>query len=360
MTAPGSVSRPLSVGLVGYGLAGRIFHRQLVASEPGMRVTAVVTANENRRQQAVNDLPEARLYDRYDDLLLDESVDLVVLGTPHDLHETQAIAACEAKKHVVVDKIMALGAASADRMIAAARRHDVVLSVFHNRRWDSDFLTVKQAIASGRLGEVYSVESSVARFGSPPAPDRPRPWRAQAAHGGGPFRDWGAHLMDQAVQLFGPRPELVFADFQYRWPGVDVETAAVCWMRFPNGVRYRVEVGAISHTPRPRWYIRGSRAALTIWGLDPQEDALKRGQVVAGAPAAAMPADAVRLEGPAAAEGPLPIVPGDYAAYYRNVAAAVRGDEPLIVHPEGVRDVLAATDAAIRSAAEGMAVRVGA
>ncbi|HEX6971790.1 MAG TPA: Gfo/Idh/MocA family oxidoreductase, partial [Limnochordia bacterium] len=178
------------------------------------------------------------------------------------------------------------------------------------------------------------------------------------AHGGGPFRDWGAHLMDQAVQLFGPHPELIFADFQYRWPQVDVETAAVCWMRFQSGVRYRVEVGGISHTPRPRWYVRGSRGTLTIWGLDPQEAALHRGEVIGGR--GAMPAEAVRLEGPAAEEGPLPIVPGDYTRFYPNVLAAVRGEAPLLVPPEEVRDVLAVMDAAIRSAAEGVTVRLGA
>ena len=334
----------IGVGLVGYGLAGRVFHGMLVRNTPGLSVKAIVTRHPERRRAAEADFPGAAVYDDYARLLEDDSVSLVVLGTPHDTHVAMAVQAAERGRHVVVDKVMALSAAEADRMIEAAERHRVLLSVFHNRRWDSDFLTIKRALDQGWIGKPYVVESSVVGFRRPP--EGQLPWRMQKKHGGGPFRDWGAHLVDQAVQLFGADPVAVRADFQYRWPGIDVETAATCDLLFANGVRYRVEVGHISMIKRPRWYVRGSRGSLVIWGLDPQEAALKEGRVIGGTEEAKMPASACEL----ASEVPgakLEIVPGDYTVFYRGVAEAIRTGGPPPVDPCGVRDALRVMDRAI-------------
>jgi len=368
--------REIGVGLVGYGLAGRVFHGMLVKATPGLDVRAIVTQDPARRERAREDFPSARVYSTFGELLDDPGVDLVVIGTPHDTHRELAVAAARRKKHVVVDKIMALSVAEADEMIHAAKESGVLLSVFQNRRWDSDFLTVKEVIQRGWIGEPYVVESSVVRFGFPPDPSKPLPWRMKARSGGGPFRDWGAHLVDQALQLFGTEVESVYADFQYRWPGVEVETAATAWIRFKNGVRYRIEVGSISMLGRPRWYVRGSKGALVIEGLDPQEAALREGRVVARTPEGAMPAGACTLrtevaepEGgwalwPGAAvsgDGSkgvnLAAVPGDYLAYYENVRDAIREGAPLAVTAESARDGLAVIEAAVRSASGGQVVR---
>lgn len=370
--------REIGVGLVGYGLAGRVFHGMLVKETPGLEVRAIVTGNPERQRQAQHDFPGARVYPTFDELLDDAAVDLVVIGTPHDTHKELAVAAARRKKHVVVDKIMALSVAQADAMIQAARENGVILSVFQNRRWDSDFLTVKEVIARGWIGEPYVVESSVVRYGSPPDPAKPLPWRMQARSGGGPFRDWGAHLVDQALQLFGNEIESVYADFQYRWPGIDVETAATAWLRFKNGVRYRIEVGSISKIGRPRWYVRGSKGALVIEGLDPQEAAMRAGRVVARSTEAAMPLNACTLR--TASDVPEEVlvdeidpgdahsgertvvicgIPGDYLAYYENVRDAILGEQPLAVTPESARNGLAVIEAAIRSAASGDVVRPG-
>lgn len=351
------MNREIGVGLVGYGLAGKVFHGMLVDKTPGLAVRAVMTRNEARQRQAREDFPDAAIYDSYEAMLNDEHVDLVVIGTPHETHKDLTIQAASKGKHVVVDKIMAPTSAEADAMIEACRRHGVLLSVFQNRRWDSDYLTVKNAIEQGWLGQVYSVESSVVRFAEAPDSTKPLPWRMHSKHAGGPFRDWGAHLMDQAVQLFGLEIEGVYADFQYRWEGIDVETAAVCHMRFSNGVRYRVEVGSISMIGRPRWYVRGSKGALTIEGLDPQEPAQKEGEVICGTEKAKMPREACRLE--SIVEGAeLQIIPGDYLEYYRNVERAIRTGEKLAVDPENVRDVLRVIEAAVESAERDEVVRL--
>ena len=339
------MAKEIGVALVGYGLAGKVFHGMLVNDAPGLVVKAIVTGNPDRRRQAATDFPGARVYDDYEEMLRDDAVELVVLGTPHETHLPLTVRAAERGRHVVVDKIMALSAAEADQMIEAAEKNGVLLSVFHNRRWDSDFLTVKRAIDQGLLGEVYTVESSVVGYRR--AMSGPLPWRAQKKHGGGPFRDWGAHLMDQAVHLFGT-PERVRGDFQYRWPGVDVETHATCDMTFANGVRYRVEVGHISKIGRPRWYVRGSLGSLVIWGLDPQESALKEGRVIGGTDEAKMPASACELASEVA-DAALEIVPGDYTVYYRGVARALQEGIAPPVDPKSVRETLSVMDQAIES-----------
>lgn len=317
----------------------------LVDEAPGLEVKAIVTKNPDRQRLAAQDFPGARVYESYEEMLQDDAVELVVLGTPHETHLPLTVQAAKRGRHVVVDKIMALSAAEADQMIEAAERHGVLLSVFHNRRWDSDFLTVKRAIDQGLIGEVYTVESSVVGYRRPP--EGQLPWRFHKKHGGGPFRDWGAHLMDQAVQLFGS-PVDVRGDFQYRWPGVDVEAHATCDMTFKNGVRYRVEVGHISKIKRPRWHVRGSLGALVIWGLDPQESALKEGRVIGGTDEAKMPADACELASEASGAA-LEIVPGDYTVYYRGIARALKEGAAPPVDPQSVRETLEVMDRAIAS-----------
>jgi scyllo-inositol 2-dehydrogenase (NADP+) len=202
----------IGVGIAGYGLAGRVFHGPLVAHTPGLEVRAAFSRTEERRAEAARRHAGIKTHATYEALLDDPAVQLVVVGTPHDTHEQMVIQAAEVGKHVVVDKIMCLSVAEGERMIAAARRNNVLLSVFHNRRWDSDYLTLKSVIEQGLIGEPYVIESAVTSPGPSPAwlqsnstaSDRPRGWRSYAEFGGGPMRDWGAHLFDQAVQLGGP------------------------------------------------------------------------------------------------------------------------------------------------------------
>jgi scyllo-inositol 2-dehydrogenase (NADP+) len=252
-------------------------------------------------------------------------------------------------------------------MIAAARGAGVLFSVFQNRRWDSDYLTVRRVLDEGLLGEPYVIESAVTSFGpSPgyrnPTSDRPRGWRTYAEFGGGPMRDWGAHLFDQAVQLAGPRPETIFADFQYRrdW---DVETAGMAYLRYPGGdgregLRFTIETGAISAVPKPRWLIRGSEGAYVQSGRDAQEAALHRGEV---GPRVMDPENAprvVRYEDGQLRDVPVEQVPGNYLAYYLNVAAALRGRAPLAVRPEDVLDSIRLLVAAVESAQSKQSVEV--
>jgi len=185
----------INFGVVGYGYSGRAFHTYLPTLADGLNLRAIAVRNPAVRQQAAADHPEARVYADLDTLLADGAIQLVILATPHDTHRDLAIQAMEAGKHVVTDKVMALNAHQAEEMIAAARRNDVMLSVFHNRRWDWDYLTVQKVVSDGLLGEPFLFHAAVAGYGAP------RGWRGDRAKSGGIMYDWGAHFMDQALQL---------------------------------------------------------------------------------------------------------------------------------------------------------------
>lgn len=338
----------IKTAIIGYGYAGRIFHAQLVQAAEGLDLHAVATRDPERRAEAAK--LDVRTCASIDELLDDEGVELVILATPHDTHADLAIRCLDAGRHVVTDKIMCLTTAEADAMIDAARRNERMLSVFHNRRWDGGFLTVRKAVEDGLLGDLLIVEASVVGFGKP-NPDR---WRSHRKHGGGTFRDWGAHLVDQAFQLIDSKVVSVYCDMLYTEPSVDIETSARCWMTFENGVRYMVETGSVSAIPRPRWYVRGTDGALMKKGLDPQEDALKRGEVNASLPQPPEHRASVCCRGREPFE--LETMPGNWPAYYQNVADHLLEGAELAVKPEEVGRAIAAIEAAAQSADTGQVV----
>jgi scyllo-inositol 2-dehydrogenase (NADP+) len=337
----------VNVGLVGYGLAGRYFHAPFIKLCPGLRLAAILTRAPERQAQARRDFPAARLYTDYEALLADPCVDLIVLAVPHDLHEPMALAAFEAGKHVVTDKIMALDAAGGERMLAAARRAKKLLTVYQNRRWDSDFLTARRTAAAGLLGEMWAVEVYLDTYRA--ASDA---WRWQRARGGGRFRDWGAHLFDQALQFAGPfrAAEVeVWADWQYRYPLVDVETEVVTHLRFPSGLRYLIHISVQQRVERVERIFVGSAGTLVLRGFDPQEAYLRRPdlRVVADTPAAKLPAENVALSSavPSASET-FTIVPGNWLAFWRNLEDVLLRGAELAVKPEEVIESLKLIDRA--------------
>ncbi|MBN1673399.1 MAG: Gfo/Idh/MocA family oxidoreductase [Kiritimatiellae bacterium] len=342
----------IRTAIIGYGYAGRVMHAQLVRAARGLDLYAVSSRDPGRRQQAESDWG-VKTYGSVADLLRDDAVDLCVMATPHDTHKPLSLQCLAAGKHVVTDKLMCMNAAEADEMIGAAQRSKRMLSVFHNRRWDCGYLTLKQAIADGLLGELLTVESTVVSWGHP-SPDR---WRSHKKHGGGSFRDWGAHLIDQALQLAGAPVTAIDCDMLYTEPGLDVETSARCTLRFEGGLRYTVETGCISALPRLRWYVRGTRGSFCKTGLDPQEDALRKGEV--NAALAQPPEDRaeVRFETGGRRESRrLATRPGNWPAYYQNVADHLLKGEELAVKPEEIRRVMAVIDTAADSAEKGQVI----
>lgn len=342
---------PVRVGLVGYGYAGRSMHAYLISRVPELKLVAVASRSDERRAQAERDYGVVT-YPTLDALLESAPVDLVVIATPHDSHAVLACQAMEAGKNVVVDKVMCLNGEEADAMIEASRRNGVLLSVFQNRRWDWDYLTVKRVLAEGWLGEPYLIE--MAHLGYRP----PRGWRAEVAASGGILFDWGAHFIDQALQLVPSAVTSVSCEIQYRGWGHEIGSYARLLLRFTSGVLYAIEIGNLARYAKPHWLVLGERGSLVKAGIDPQEQALRQGNIDA---AVEDPANRARLSteiNGLAVELVVESVRSDWTNYYRNVAAALLGRAPLAVKPEEIRRAIAIYDAAMSSASTGETVRL--
>ncbi len=258
--------------VVGYGYAGKAFHTYLIGLAEGLELYGIASRRQDVRREVGDELG-LKTFASLDQVLEDPAVDLVVIATPNDTHAPYAIQAMDAGKHAVVDKPMSMTVAEADAMIEAARRNRVLLSLFHNRRLDGDFLTVRQALEEGRLGELLFAE--VAWHQCKP----PRTWRGERSHGGGKLLDLASHMIDQALLLVPGRVLSVSARFLYGMWGMEVEDHAHCVLSFEGGVDSHVDVSSLSRCPKPRWYLLGTAGTLRKDGLDPQEKAMKAGDI---------------------------------------------------------------------------------
>jgi scyllo-inositol 2-dehydrogenase (NADP+) len=345
-----SESSPVGVGIVGYGFAGRGFHAYLAGLEPRLKVVAIATRDEGRRQRAASETG-ARTYATLDEMLRDDEVRLVILATPHDVHEAQAIQTLEAGRHCVVDKVMCLSTAEADRMIAARDRSGRMLSVFHNRRWDGDYLTLRRLLENGALGRLRMTEMGIWRYGPSGG------WRGDRARAGSLLHDWGAHLVDQSLLLFEAPVVSVTAYAQEDWPGVDLESFLSTTLHFADGGVARIECHYQAQLGKPKVLAVGDRGAYMKHGVDPQEAAMLRGDIGA---AREDPANYGRLRTTAlgvTGETVVETVRGDWTGYYRNIADHLVEGAPLAVTAEQVRRQIAVFDATLESIRRGETVR---
>ncbi|HZG05001.1 MAG TPA: Gfo/Idh/MocA family oxidoreductase [Streptomyces sp.] len=351
--------RPLRVGLIGYGLAGSVFHAPLIAATDGLVLDTVVTSSPERQRQARAEHGEElrtaadadALFARADEL------DLVVVASPNRTHVELATRALEADLAVVVDKPLAATAAEAEALADLAERRGLLLSVFQNRRWDSDFLTLRGLLEEGALGEVWRFESRFERW----RPQLKGGWRESGdpADVGGLLYDLGSHLVDQALTLFGPVTS-VHAESDARRPGAETDDDTFIALHHASGVRSHLWTSATAAQLGPRFRVLGSKAAYVKYGLDPQEDALRAGARPApGAAWGVEPESAWGLLGALEDAAPVPSRRGDYPAYYAAVAAALReGTAPPVTAREAA-EALRVLEAARTSAAEGRTVRLG-
>jgi len=332
--------------VVGHGLAGRAFHCPLVRRQPELKLYGIVARDPRVRAAAVAEWGEGvRGFAHLDEALDDPAVRLVVVATPHNTHADLVVRTLDASKHCVVDKVMALTSADADRMIAARDRSGGMLSVFHNRRWDWDYLTVKEVLAQQRIGRPLLFESAVCRF----AP--PRGWRGRLDEAGSILYDWGAHLVDQALQLgLGPCRRVTAWLTPAPWEGVDTGGHGRIVLEFDN-VLFQVETSRICRIDRPRWWIVGTEGGFVKHGIDPQEEALRAGDIDRAAEAPDHEGR-LRVAGPSGEviESRVATVHGHWDSYYRNIADHLLGRAPLAVTAEQAREVVRLLEAATQSA----------
>ncbi|MER6088603.1 Gfo/Idh/MocA family protein [Streptomyces bluensis] len=358
-SAPGA---PLRVALVGYGLAGSVFHAPLIAATEGLALDTVVTRSPERREQARAEFPEIRFADSPDELWNRAGeLDLVVVASPNKTHVPVATAALKAGLAVVVDKPIAGTAAEARDLAALADEHGLLLSVFQNRRWDNDFLTLRALVAEGELGDVWRFESRFERW----RPQLKGGWRESGdpAEIGGLLYDLGSHVVDQALVLFGPATQ-VYAESDVRRAGAGADDDTFIALTHASGVRSHLYVSATAAQLGPRFRVLGSKAGYVKYGLDPQEAALREGErPTAGAEWGVEPESMWGRvgagESPLTGGGrPLETLPGDYPAYYRAVTAALREGAPNPVTAHEAGQALDALEGARRSAREGVTVRL--
>ncbi|MDH7570270.1 MAG: Gfo/Idh/MocA family oxidoreductase [Armatimonadota bacterium] len=341
----------VGVGVIGYGFAGRCFHAYLVSQEPRLRLHAVVSRDAERRQRAAAEYG-VQTYSEVDALLEDPHVELVVVATPHNTHAELTVKALRAGKHVVTDKVMAMNVAECDAMIAAAREHGRLLSVFHNRRWDWDYRTIRRVVESGWIGEPFLYEAAITGYGGS------RGWRANVEQAGSLLADWGAHLIDHALLLTPGKVESVWCDVQARKWGISSGSHGELQLRFHNGVLHRITVSRLARAPKPRWYVLGEEGAIVKTGRDPQEPAMIAGNIDA---AREDPADRARVfcvRDGLTMETVVDSERTSWKSYYRNIAEALLEGAELAVKPEEARRVVAVLDAAAESARTHQSVRV--
>jgi scyllo-inositol 2-dehydrogenase (NADP+) len=345
---------PIGVGLVGYGLAGSVLHAPLVGAAPRLRLHAVASRHPGKVHR---DLPAVAVVATPEELLEDPAVELVVVAAPNALHHRLAGAALRAGRHVVVDKPFATSSAAADELIALAARQGRLLSVFHNRRWDGDYLTVRHCVRTGLLGRVATYIARYDRFAPHPAGG----WREGAGPGAGVLWDLGAHLIDQALRLFG-LPATVWADVGVQRPGAVADDYFHLVLGYGE-LRAILHAGSLVRAPGPRFEVHGDKGSFVKHGVDAQALTLEAGGRPGDPGWGIEPEDrygtlTTELAG-LEVTGRLATLPGSYQSFYRAMAAAILGEGPVPVPAEEARDTVRMIEHALRSSREGRVVAAG-
>ncbi|MFN3557743.1 MAG: oxidoreductase [Brevundimonas sp.] len=329
-----------NVALVGFGYAGQTFHAPLIAACPELRLHTVVSSRPDTVRAV---WPDVRVVADLEAVLADADIDLVVLATPNALHAPQARAALEASKAVVIDKPFALSLDEARGAADLARQRGLFLSVFHNRRWDADFLGLQQQIATGALGPIRTFESHFDRF-RPEVRDR---WRERDGPGGGIWNDLGPHLIDQALVLFG-RPLGITCELAVLREGGRAVDWAHAVLRYADK-RVVLHADMTTAAPDIRFAVHGATASWLKSGLDIQEDQLKAGLPVGDDGWGVDPRPATVVDGATGVRTEAACPPGAYSAYYTGVAAALTGRGENPVPPEQALAVMGVLEAGIES-----------
>jgi predicted dehydrogenase len=351
------MTEPIRVGVVGFGLAGRIFHTAIIQATPGLELAAVV---QRSGDDAKKEYPEAHVARSVEELLADPGIRLVVIATPSYSHYDLAKQCLHEQRNVVVDKPFTLTSEEAAKLILMARERRLTLTAYQNRRWDSSFRTLRHVIASGELGRLVSFESHFDRFR--PAP-RHEVWRESGGPGGGTLYDLGPHLIDEALTLFGS-PASITANVRVEREGAAVDDAWDLLLEYEHGHRMTAMLRATltACAPGPRYVVHGTKGSFVKWGLDPQEDQLKRGM---------RPDSPGFGEEPESAWGELKLCResdsttrrvkterGDYRGFYENVRDVLLGKAELEVKPEQAWRTTRLIELARESSGQGRRIKV--
>lgn len=344
-----SGSAEIGVGLIGFGLAGRAFHAPVIRAVPGLRLEAIL---QRSGSEAARAYPDVRIARSVEELLAIPEIGLVVIATPNDLHHDLAIRCMAAGRDVVVDKPFTTTVKEAIALVRYARERQRLLTVYQNRRYDSDFHSVLSLVREGRLGRIARFESNYDRY-------RPQvnasAWREQAKPGAGILFDLGPHLIDHAMVLFGV-PEAVTGDVRTEREGAAADDSFDVTFHYAGGMRAVLRSTMLAVAPRARFLVYGTQASFVKHSLDPQEANLRSGRLPADRAWGAEPEEQwgvlTRAQGEGFTQERVAPANCDYRDYYKNVRDAILGKAQLAVTPDAALNVMQALELARESSSQ--------
>ncbi len=343
------MDKVIRVGLIGFGVGGQIFHAPVLTTVKGLELVKIRATKPEQISVAKAKYPQARIVSTSEEICSDENIDLVVITTPNTSHYALAMQALKAGKHVVVDKPFTITTVEADDLISFAAKRNQILSVYHSRRFDSDFYTIQKIINNGLLGDIVEFESRYDRFRNFL---KPGAWREEDAPGTGILYDLGSHLIDQAQALFG-LPEAVSADLRIqRKDGKAIDNFEVI-LHYP-GIKASLKAGMLVRESLPRFILSGTNGSFVKYGMDVQEEALKAGFTPLTKDKWGV--EPVDIWGTINTDvkdqhfvGRIESEKGNYAAFYLNICNAISGKENIIVTPLEARNNVRIIELAMQS-----------
>lgn len=345
----------IQTGLASFGMSGKVFHMPVLTHHPGFCLSKIVERSKNEVQK---DCPGIVSVRSYDELLEDGNIELIIVNTPDPTHFEYARKALEAGKHVIVEKPFTHTIGQGEDLLNLAEKQNRVLSVFQNRRWDGDFLTVRKIIENGWLGRLVEFESNYMRYRNYIQPDT---WKESAIQGIGISYNLGSHMIDQALLLFG-MPEAVWADIDSVRAGSEIDDYYLIKLIYPD-IKVTLKASYLVREEGPRYILHGTHGSFIKYGIDPQEDMLKRG----GNPS--MPGwgrEAEESWGMLNTDlngmhirGRVETIAGNYAAFYDNIYDVIRNHAELEVLPSQALNVIHVIETAIESSRSGQCMEIG-
>jgi len=346
------VKRTIKTGIIGFGIGGNVFHAPIIDTTEGLSISKIRARKESEINLAKQRYPLAAVTDNSDDIINDPDIDLVVIATPNDSHHSLAKQAMLAGKHVVVDKPFTINTADADDLIKIGKQQKRILSVHHNRRYDSDFKTIQKILNGKLLGRLVEFESHYDRFRNFL---KPGAWREKDEPGAGILYDLGAHLIDQPLVLFGS-PGAITADIRVQREGTKATDNFELILHYTD-LKVTLKAGMLVSQPLPRYILLGDKGSFVKYGLDVQEVALKAGLTPLtksdwGIEPESVWGNLVTEINGINFTGKVQSETGDYRDYYANVYAAIVGEKPLDVTAEHARNIIRVIELAIQSSKE--------
>lgn len=338
-----------NIALIGYGLGGRIFHAPFIDTVDGFTISKIATSNPTNIALAQQQFPTATIIQDYQEALNDENIDIIVLAIPNSFHFQYAARALEAGKHVVVEKPFTINSEEAELLIRLAQQKGLLLTVHHNRRWDSDYLTIRKVIADGLLGDLMEYEAHFDRFRNY---IKPNAWKEKPEEGSGILYDLGSHLIDQALQLFGI-PQGIFADLRSQRANSTVVDNFELILYYEQ-VKVSLKAGMLVRQDLPRYILLGREGTFVKHGKDPQEEALINGRLPKNHSNWGMEpkphwGTIDTTIGTSHLQGTIESVQGNYGIFYHNLHETLLGHNELLVKPEEAWAVIKVIEKAIES-----------